>query len=137
MTRPSVPVEDRSVAVVMSKPVLVVRATATLPEALALLAAAKVRHLVVLTEEARYHGVLVDRVVASEWARGPVGFERRTVGQVADTGTPSVPPTATVAEIARAMHRCETDAVVVVEVTGQPVGIVTATDLIGLLADAS
>jgi len=125
---------DRPATAAMSRPVIVVSATATLTEALGLLTAARVRHLVLVGDDLRCQGVIVDRALASEWARDPAGFGDRTVGEIVDRVAPTVPVNASVADAAKAMQRYQLDAVVVVEARGMALGIITATDLIALLA---
>ena len=102
---------SRAVTGLMSRPVVAVRADCGLSEALRLLVAHGLRHLAVVDGAGRCRGVLADRAVAAALDAG-----------------------ATVGDVARFMHHHRVDAVAVIGGQGQPVGMVTATDLINLLA---
>jgi CBS domain-containing protein len=128
-------IAGRPVAVSMSRPVLAVTVEVTLGRALELLATAGgVRHLVVVDVHGRCAGVLADRALCAEWARDPVGFEHRLVQEVIDTVAPVVLVTSTVGAAASAMQQHHTDAVAVVDDQRRVQGILTAGDLIALLA---
>jgi len=125
---------SRAVIDLMSRPVVAVRADCGLSEALRLLVVHGLRHLAVVDGTGRCRGVLDDRAVAAAWARDPLGLDRwhvadvlPAVGSVLDVG-------ATVGDVARFMHHHRVDAVAVIGGHGQPIGMVTATDLINLLA---
>ena len=128
---------SRAATGLMSRPVVAVRADCGLSEALRLLVAHGLRHLAVVDGAGRCRGVLADRAVAAAWARDPLGLDRWRAADVLPA-VPAVPAVldagATVGEVARFMHHHQVDAVAVVAGEGQPVGIVTATDLINLLA---
>jgi CBS domain-containing protein len=125
---------DRPVTEAMSHPVISVSIAATLTRALRMLAAGQVRHLVVMGADSRCPGILADRTLAAEWARDPIGFGRRRVRDVLDPTTPTVSVSSTVAAAARAMQRYQTDAVAVLDSAGRVLGILTATDLVRVLA---
>jgi CBS domain-containing protein len=118
----------------MSRPVIVVSRDATLTAALKLMVAGRLRHLAVVDDSGRCLGALADRAIAAEWAHDSTGFGGRRVREVLEPAVSLVPVTASIATVAGVMRRTRTDAVVVVEAGGRPVGIVTATDLIALLA---
>jgi CBS domain-containing protein len=118
----------------MSHPVIKVSGDATLTAALELMVAGRLRHLAVVDGSDRCVGALADRAIAAEWAHSPVEFGGRLVRDVLEPGVSVVPATASVATVAGVMRRTHTDAVVVVDPAGRPAGIVTATDLIALLA---
>ena len=132
-TTPGTPA-GRSVTTCMSSPVIEVRAEATLTAALELLYAAGVRHLVVVDSTGRCQGMLADRAIAAEWARDPANFATRRTGEILTPCVPTVPISASVADAARRMRLFPTGAVLVVAADGRPAGIVTATDLVAVLA---
>ncbi len=118
----------------MSHPVLAVSASAYFSDALQALVTHGLRHLAVVDNEGRCVGLLTDRTVAAEWAGRPMGFIRRTVDSACVESQPVVDRAATVAAAARIMHRCGTDAVIVVDTDRRPLGILTGGDVIALLA---
>jgi len=119
---------------VMSRPAVAVREYDTLAEALRAYAVAGIRHLAVLNADDRCVGLLTDRTLAATWVRHPMMFEELTVAKVLDGPQPLLRPDATIAQAARLMHGCGTDAVVVVNGFGEALGVLTAGDLIALLA---
>jgi len=114
--------------------VVAVAADRGLVEALRLLVVHGVRHLVVVDHTGRCVGVLADRSIAAAWARDPMGLERWHVADVLPAAAAVVDVGATVGEVARLMHRHGVDAVAVLAHLGSPIGIVTATDLVNVLA---
>jgi len=125
---------SRAATGLMSRPVVAVRADCGLSEALRLLVAHGLRHLAVVDGAGRCRGVLADRAVAAAWARDPLGLDRWRAADVLPSVAAALDAGATVGDVARFMHHHQVDAVAVVAGEGQPVGIVTATDLINLLA---
>lgn len=125
---------DVVVTTVMSHPVLAVSASAFFSDALHALVTHGLRHLAVVDDTGRCVGLLADRTVAAEWAGRPMAFVRRTVGSVCGDPRPIVDRRASVAAAARMMRRCGTDAVIVVDPDGRPLGILTGGDVIALLA---
>ncbi len=127
-------VRNVAVATVMSHPVLAVPVSAFFSDALHALVTHGLRHLAVVDDEGRCVGLLADRTVAAEWAGRPMAFVRRAVAGACDDRQPIVDRSATVAAAARMMHRCGTDAVIVVDADRRPLGILTGGDVIALLA---
>jgi CBS domain-containing protein len=125
---------DRAVRTVMSTPASCVGATVTLAEALRLMVRRGVRHLVVLDQTGACAGVLGDRVVAAAWAADPIGFTDCPVASVLDPSRAVVRADEPVAQVARFMRAAGTDAVAVVDALGNVAGIVTGSDLVGVLA---
>jgi CBS domain-containing protein len=119
---------------VMSRPAVAIHVYATLAEALRAYAVAGIRHLAVLDATERCVGLLTDRAVAATWVRHPMLFDQLTVAQVLEGSQPLLRFDATIAQAARIMHGCGTDAVVVVSGSGEAMGVLTAGDLIALLA---
>jgi CBS-domain-containing membrane protein len=128
--RPTVP----TVRSVMSTPVSCVAASVTLAEALQLMLRRGLRHLVVLDAAGCCAGVLGDRVLAAAWAADPASLARCTVGEVLDPVPATVGAEESVTQVARFMRAAGTDAVAVLDGTCSVVGIVTGSDLIGVLA---
>jgi CBS domain-containing protein len=131
------PVADRQVRQVMSRPVIAVRDVDTLDRGLQVLAIADLHHVAVVDAEGRYAGLLSDRTIAAAWLHYPMEFSRLRAADVVDVaGQPVVAGTATVREAAFAMHAGGTDAVVALDGDRRPVGVLTAADLVALLAAA-
>jgi CBS domain-containing protein len=129
--------ENAVVTHVMSRPVVVIRDVDTLARGLEVLAIADLHHVVVVDVAGRYAGLLSDRTVAAAWLHYPMEFSRLSAGDlVAAPRQPVIDVDATVREAAFAMHGCGTDAVVVLDKQWCPVGVVTAADLVALIAAA-
>ena len=119
----------------MSTPVVAMRDGDTLERALQALAIAGLHHVVVVDGEGRCAGLLSDRTIAAAWLHYPADFARLLAGDlVAVPQQPILGRTATVREVALTMHCCGTDAVVVVDGERRPVGVLTAADLVELIA---
>lgn len=124
-----------NVSAIMSRPAIAVPVTATMIDALRAFAASGLRHLAVVDESGRCVGLLGDRVVAAAWAQDPIGFPMVPVGlAMGGIEQPLIVAEAKVADAARLMHRCGADAVVITDAARQPIGVLTAGDLIALLA---
>jgi CBS domain-containing protein len=131
--------DDPPLTAVMSRDVVTIDGGARLPSALHLMATTGVRHLPVV-EHGRCLGVLVETDLIRSLAPDthPAG---PAVSSAAVTTplrrlhrpTPQLPPTARVSDAARHMSTDVSDAVLVVD-RGRVLGIVTATDLVRLLA---
>jgi CBS domain-containing protein len=122
------------VASVMGGPPIAVALGSPLAVALQTFAQYGVRHLVVVDSDGRFAGLLTDRAVAAEWARNPLAFERCAVSTVVAADGACVPPHTELSQAAGAMRATGVDAVAVVGPGNEPVGIVTATDLIAAVA---
>ncbi|GGK04318.1 hypothetical protein GCM10010123_37800 [Pilimelia anulata] len=134
-TATATPASVRTVAAVMSTPASVVPAGHTLDRALRAMVRTGYHHLVVIGPDGSSRGVLTDRMLAAAWASAPGSFERRSVADLLPAEIPLVTHDVSVADAARVMRGTGTDAVVVVDRRGAPVGVVTAADFIDLLAD--
>lgn len=124
----------RSISQVMSRPVVSVGADVSLDHAMAMMLHAEVRHLAVVDSAGRCVGVLAARSVAAAWSADPAGLAAVTVGAVLDHDSATVGADAWVRDAARVMRDRHTDAVVVTDADGTPVGVFTSSDLISLLA---
>lgn len=125
----AVPVAD-----VMSQPVRVVSSSVLLGEVLTAMLYAGVRHVAVVDDHERCLGVVGDRSVAAAWAADPTALERTRVGRVLERRPSVVGTQATVGDVARAMYVDAVDAVAVIDRAGHPVGMITVSDLVRLLA---
>ena len=121
---------------VMSAPVVAVSVEDDLWTAWTALYQGGFRHLVVL-DGARCVGVVDDRRIVQEWPLGLFRSNRLTVGDVIRRRVRCVLADTTVPQVARIMLREQTDAVPVVNQRGEIVGLVTASDLLSVLADAA
>jgi CBS domain-containing protein len=131
---PDVLDDDPPVTAVMTADVVAVDARARLPTALHLMGTTAVRHLPVV-DRGRCVGVLVEADLVRRLARGarPSGTGTTdTVTQLCRPA-PQLPPSARVSEVARSMSTDVSDAVLICD-QDRVVGIVTATDLVQLLA---
>lgn len=125
---------DVSVAEIMSRPVFSVPADLRLGEVLAAMVRTGVRHMGVVDDEHRCLGVVADRAIAAAWAMNPHALSYLPVFRVLDRRPAVVAAGATIGDVAEVMHTDRVDAVAVIDPFGRPVGIVTSSDLIGLLA---
>jgi CBS domain-containing protein len=121
-------------AEVMSTPVVAVSLQHSLIEAWEAMRARRMHHVAVV-DGTRIVGVLDDRAVAAAWpAGGPEAPHVRRVADVLASGVCCVLPEVSVTVVAQVMRRGGCDAVPVVDAGGQLVGLVTATDLVAVLA---
>ncbi|WP_203998347.1 CBS domain-containing protein [Micromonospora lutea] len=118
----------------MSSPVLSVSVDTRLGDALEAMVRTGRRHLVVVDTAGRCAGVLADRAVAAAWAHDHAALTRLTVAQALDPDPAVVNSHAKVVDAARLMRARGVDAVAVLNPDGLPMGIVTGSDLIALLA---
>jgi CBS domain-containing protein len=125
---------DVPVAALMGTPAITVWLGDSLGVALRTLAVHGVRHLAVVDGAGQAVGMLTDRIVTAYWAMRPMTFESVRVADVHPGPTPFVTVDATIADVARVMRRCVSDAAVVVDAEGRPVGVVTTSDLVAVLA---
>ncbi|MDQ7910417.1 CBS domain-containing protein [Phytohabitans sp. ZYX-F-186] len=132
--RPTRRLTARLAADVMSDPVDTIPADAPLDDALRAMVRLHHRHLVAVDRDGRCAGVLSDRAIAAEWARDPASLPVRRVASTLATRPAVVGPLATILDVARFMRATGTDAVAVADTDGYPLGIVTGTDLVALLA---
>lgn len=124
----------RAVRHVMSSPVVCVSHDATPAEALRAMVRAHHRHLVVIDGAGNCLGVIADRAVAAAWAHDPDALDRGTVEALIEPEPAFVQEGARVVDAARLMRAGGVDAVAVVNADGHPVGILTGTDLIAIIA---
>jgi CBS domain-containing protein len=124
----------RPVTDVMTSPAAVVSEDMLLGEALRAMVQLRRHHLVVVDGDGRGVGILADRAIAAAWAHDPTLLSVRSVRWALHETPAAVGPRARVVDAARQMVSTGTDAVTVVDADGRPVGIVTGTDLVALLA---
>ena len=136
--RPDAPPEalddDPLLASVMTRDVVAIDCEARLPTALQVMATTGVRHLPVV-ERGRCLGVLVETDLIRRLTEGGRPFLTAATLTLRQLHRPAVelPPTARVSDAARRMSADVSDAVLVTD-HGRVLGIVTATDLVRLLA---
>jgi len=124
---------ELTAADIMSRPVLTISVGETLWEAWSLLYRSGLRHLVVV-DGSRCVGVIDDRRIALEWPLSPSRDLARRVGQVITGRARCVLPDTAVPELARIMLRNRVDVLPVVTPTGDLTGLVSASDLLLVLA---
>ena len=124
----------RPVTRVMSSPVTSVSEGMLLGEALRLMVSRRHRHLVVVDRAGRCVGILADRAIAAAWAHDPASLSVLPVQSTLHGPPAVVGPQTRVLDVARLMRSSGVDAVAVADDDGEPVGIVTGTDLVALLA---
>jgi CBS domain-containing protein len=125
---------SRLVADVMSTPVTSVPEDMCMGDALRMMVQLRHRHLVAVGGDGRCVGVLADRAIAAAWAHDPASLSVKPVRSALPKNPAMVSPEAKVLDVARLMRATGADAVAVVDVEGRPVGIVTGSDLVAMLA---
>lgn len=118
---------------VMSSPVNFIDASASMWEAARRLFGDDEAHLVVM-DGGRPVGVVNDTVIALQWPCGPLNAYRREIQDLTSRGVHTVLPDVDVGKVAEIMLDDGVDAVPVVTPRGVVVGIVTARNLLELLA---
>ena len=118
----------------MVRDVVAIAAEARVPTAMQLMASRGVRHLPVV-ERGRCVGMLVEADLIRHLARAPGPLNAAVTVTVGELRRPSreLSPTARISEAAHQMSLDASDAVLVIE-QGRVLGIVTATDLVRMLA---
>ena len=116
----------------MSRDVVAIDAEARLPTALHLMATTGVRHLPVV-DRGRCLGVLVETDLIRSLTQPGLLRPALTAPRQLFRPTSQLPPTARVSDAARCISADVSDAVLVTD-HGRILGIVTATDLVHLLA---
>jgi CBS domain-containing protein len=136
MDRPDSHADVTAVAVaeLMSHPVVCVTPGTTLHDALVVMVRTGLRHLVVVDAERRCRGVLADRAVTAAWAADPSALHSERVEALLDPRPAVVPADATAADVAKLMYLDRVDAAAVIDRHGIPVGVVTGSDLVSLVA---
>jgi CBS domain-containing protein len=118
----------------MSHPVVGVTLGTTLHDALIVMLRTGLRHLVVVDADGCCRGILADRAVTAAWAANPSTLDWECVEALLDPRPAIVGADATVADAARLMVTDRVDAAAVINRKGQPLGVLTGSDLVGLMA---
>jgi CBS domain-containing membrane protein len=118
---------------VMTPGPLAVTETDTVAAAWELLAAGNFHHLPVVRGEVCV-GVLDDRTLLRAWRPGGYGRARRPVGELLGPSCLTVGPSLTIGEVADRLCAARIDAAPVVDGDGRLLGVVTAWDLVHVLA---
>jgi CBS domain-containing protein len=124
---------ELTAADIMSTPVVAVSVHDSVWDAWNALYRSDFHHLVVV-DGTRCVGVIDDRRIALEWPRGPGHDLGRQVGQMIIGRVRCVLADTPVGELAGIMVKHHLDALPVVNPTGEVIGIVTAPDLLLILA---
>ncbi len=124
----------RPITQVMSKPAVVVLTHDLLDEALVKMINKGLRHLAVVDDSGRCVGVLSDRAITSAWATDYEALSHRRVLSALDAEPATMSCSGAVVDAATVMRQTGVDAVAVVDADGRPVGVVTGSDLVALLA---
>jgi CBS domain-containing protein len=129
-----------TVGAAMSTPPVTVTPDTPLATAAHVMHARRLKRLPVVDADGRLVGVLgrldILRSIASGYAQrtvphaGTLPQEHRTVGQLMERNVPTVPETAPLADVVGKLLASEVKRVVVVNGDGQPVGMITDTDLV-------
>jgi CBS domain-containing protein len=122
------------VSAIMSRPVFTITTDVVLANALMAMVRTGRRHLAVVDARDRCVGVIGDRALAAAWASDPTALAVMCVHHLLDARPSVVGLDATVGDVARRMHGDAVDAVAVIDSTGVPVGMISGSDLIGLMA---
>jgi CBS domain-containing protein len=122
------------VSTIMSRPVFTITSDVVLASALTAMLRTGRRHLAVVDAHGRCIGVIGDRALTAAWASDPTAMAVMRVHELLDVRPSLLDIDATVGDVARRMHRDAVDAVAVIDPTGAPVGMVTGSDLITLMA---
>ena len=136
--RPAAPPEvldsDPLATTVMTRDVVTITAEARVPTAVHLRAARGVRHLPVV-DRGQCVGMLVETDLIRLLAQAPGPLHTGVTLTVGELRRPSrqLPPTARISDAARQMSLDASDAVLIID-QGHVLGIVTATDLVRMLA---
>ncbi|MEU5882449.1 CBS domain-containing protein [Spirillospora sp. NPDC047279] len=129
------PLEDRTVAQVMTTDLLTITPDDSVLMAWELMCQAHVHHLPVVNDKGHFMGVIDARGLATTWEASGPGRARRPVREILP-GTPilAVRPDDPVPAAARAMLSAATDYVGVMDEREALIGLLTAHDLIHALA---
>ncbi len=119
---------------VMSKPPVVVSDRELLDDALVKMIGAGLRHLVVVDDTGRCVGVLSDRAITAVWATDFNALAVRSVASALEGEPATMSVLNEVVDAALLMRAQGVDALAVTDTEGRPVGIVTGSDLVALLA---
>lgn len=92
------------------------------------------RHLVVVDATHAYRGILADRQVVAGWPTETSGERVTRVRDLVGVPAPTLTAASSAKEASRLMLETGTDALAVVDDRGRPVGIVTGSDLVRVLA---
>jgi CBS domain-containing protein len=121
---------------IMTHPVYTVTDDAVLSDVLAAMVRTGRRHLAVVDRQGRCLGVVGDRAVAGAWAADPAVMDYVTVRRLLDDRPSVAGVDANVHDVARGMSIDRVDAVAVIDRRGSPVGMITGSDLVALMARA-
>jgi CBS domain-containing protein len=127
---------------VMSTPLVVVRDYDTIWHAADRFVETRLHHLVVLSAEDQFVGVLDDHRVLAEWPLDAAAMHHRTIGELLRSGpgesatvAPRTHPAVSLQRAGLLMLDLRVDALAVLDDSGHVVGILTSSDLIRSLVE--
>jgi CBS domain-containing protein len=127
--------DELTAADVMSRVLVTVEADETPLMAWELMRRSQVHHLPVVDREGHVEGILTREAIAARWGGGPETMDRQPVGELLGCERrPRVCPGTPVPQVAATMLDARCDAVPVVSETGALLGLITAVDLLAVLA---
>ena len=134
MTAPTeTPVAGLTAADLMTRDVVVASEADSLASAWELMVRGRFHHLPIMRGELCV-GLLDDRTLVHVWSPGSLSRTRRCLGELLSPRPPTVGPATPLVELARRMQDYGTDALLVVDIDGRLMGVVTVTDVVAALA---
>ena len=133
MTTTAVDVQPVTAYDVMTAPVWTVTPDTSPWGAWDLMVRQGIRHLVVVAN-GRCIGVLEDRELFAQWPMGPLALRRTRIASMVRRRTTCVLPGTDLRDVARVMREERVDAVPVVDAHGSLIGVVTGSDILGVVA---
>lgn len=118
---------------VMSTPVATVSDQGTVWDAWSVLISCRVGHVVVVSGS-RCVAVLTDRDLVDAWQQGPSVLRRTPIRSLLRDRTSCVLPDASLSQVAELMNVERVDAVPVVDIHGELLGLITAGDIVHAVA---
>jgi Predicted transcriptional regulator, contains C-terminal CBS domains len=128
------PLEDRTVAEVMTRRLLTITAEDSMLMAWEVMRRGRYHHVPVVTDDGHLIGVLDTETLASQWEEGPDRNRRPVRSLLRERWCVSVKATDPVTTAARIMTHHEIDVVSVTDSSGRLIGLVTARGLLAALA---
>lgn len=120
---------------VMSRVLVTVEATETPLMAWELMRRSAVRHLPVVDRDGHVEGVITRERIAARWGGGPETMDQLTVGElIACERRPRVCLDTPLPQVAATMLDARCDAVPVVSESGMLLGLITAVDMLAVIA---
>jgi CBS domain-containing protein len=127
--------DEITAADVMSRVLVTVEPSETPLMAWELMRRSQIRHLPVVDRDGHVEGVVTRELIATCWGGGPATLERQTVGElIGHARRPRVCLDTPLPQIAATMLDARCDAVPVVSENGTLLGLITAVDMLAVIA---